>query len=44
MAEDKESTSVPLSQDDSEDHAKAPLTSSNPSPREVRVSFVFLFI
>ncbi|KAL2905796.1 Protein LIKE COV 2 [Bienertia sinuspersici] len=34
MAEEKESTSVPLSQDDPEDPAKAPLTSSNSSPRE----------
>lgn len=42
MAEEKESTSVPLSQDDPEDPAKAPLTSSNSSSREVRV-FVFVF-
>ncbi|XP_021713960.1 protein LIKE COV 2-like [Chenopodium quinoa] len=34
MAEEKESTSVPLSQDDPEDPAKAPLTSSNSSSRE----------
>uniref|UniRef100_A0A803KX77 Uncharacterized protein n=1 Tax=Chenopodium quinoa TaxID=63459 RepID=A0A803KX77_CHEQI len=36
MAEEKESTSVPLSQDDPEDPAKAPLTSSNSSSREGR--------
>ncbi|KNA18586.1 hypothetical protein SOVF_069090 isoform C [Spinacia oleracea] len=34
MAEEKESTSVPLSQDDPEDPAKAPLTNSNSSSRE----------
>lgn len=34
MAEEKESTSVPLSQSDPEDPAKAPLTSPNSSTRE----------
>ncbi|KAH9608239.1 hypothetical protein KSS87_016791 [Heliosperma pusillum] len=34
MAEEKESTSVPLSHGDPEDPAKAPLTSPNPTPRE----------